>query len=196
MANGGLITDYIQFGSGAPGTPSLGNNSTESGLYLRTSNNHLLAWDGSAWQDVSSSGGSSVLVSRATSTPTDNVTVNSGTFASFSTVWNVTVTVASGQKVTLFVTAAVVDSAAGYTALSIYRSSTQLGYVPIMMNTQNTGIPVVATLQVEDTSPGTGSVTYEVKGITSGGTLHLYNNTSTGTPGVHGTSLLIADVHS
>jgi hypothetical protein len=55
MANGDLITDYIGFGAGAPATPSLGNNSTESAVFLRTSNGHLEAWNGSAWVDTTAS---------------------------------------------------------------------------------------------------------------------------------------------
>jgi hypothetical protein len=59
MAGGNLVSDYIQFGAGAPGMPSLGNNATEAAVYLRTSNGHLLAWDGAAWIDTSTGGGGS-----------------------------------------------------------------------------------------------------------------------------------------
>ena len=67
MAAGGQITDYLTKAAGVPsaytfpGSGSTGVPSVPSGQtarYLNTTNNHEYAWDGSAWQDVTGSGGS------------------------------------------------------------------------------------------------------------------------------------------
>jgi len=67
MANGGLIADYLvkapgppgaySFPGGGVGVPSLGNNATETLIYVNTTNNHAYMWDGAAFQDVTGSGG-------------------------------------------------------------------------------------------------------------------------------------------
>ena len=53
----GTLTDYLKVVSSAPSGAPTGVVAPELALRLNTANNHLEAWDGSAWQDVTGSSG-------------------------------------------------------------------------------------------------------------------------------------------
>lgn len=189
MANGGLITDYMTKAAGAPsayafpggstGVPSLGNNSTETGRYLNTTNNHEYAWDGAAWQDVTTAGSAgwagtvvqNVLVGQIT----DNTGIHSAGGATYSTYPNlsgsITTTTGTRLAVTLSgkgTTAGGAGAALNNVAFRLLVDGTIVGYgllpsgnntstIVISVNVATSAATHSVTITYNDAAPNTGS---------------------------------------
>lgn len=106
---------------------------------------------------------------------TDGATRASSTYGPWSTPWTCPITVAAGQVVDIIVTMAMLCSSDASIFMSIRRGSTTIYENPHYLPNPNARVAALTHFW-RDTTPGTGTVTYEVYVASNGGeTLTLKN---------------------
>ena len=120
---------------------------------------------------LTGSSGSTTTVAEGT----DGATRASTTLGAFSTPWTATITLATGQVVDILVNMSVMCSADESMFIAIRRGSTTIYENPHYESNPNARCNVITHFW-RDTTPGVGSITYEIYvASNAGGTITLKN---------------------
>lgn len=133
----------------------------------------LYRYSGSAWEAVGGPFGAGVVT--AAQEGTDGATRSSSTYGPWSTPWTCSIAVTSGQVVDIFVNMSLLSANDESIFMAIRRGSTTIYENPHYLPNPNARVAALTHFW-RDTSPGTGTVTYEIYvASNSGGALTLKN---------------------